>query len=350
MIWKYDQDWGKVLEKSLFHGDVSVNNYPMTKFLKSLSGSVFCALALSWQTSAVQAESGVKITKGDGRLAIEIDGALFSNYYFEGYSRPFLFPLVGPGGVEMTRSWPIKDGVPDEEKDHPHHKSFWWAHGDMNGVDFWAESPKSGKTVHEGFGEIVSGAEAGVIHSRNRYVAGDGKVICTDERVVTIRKEGENRIVDFEVKVVASHGDLVFGDTKEGTLALRLNEGLRLKGKIGKGRILNSEGVEDGATWGKRASWVDYFGPIGGKMVGVAILDHPSNPRYPTWWHVRDYGLFAANPFGIHDFEKKPKGAGDLKVESGKSVTFKYRIILHAGDSAEAAIQKASEAWAGAGK
>jgi hypothetical protein len=81
-------------------------------------------------------------------------------------------------------------------------------------------------------------------------------------------------------------------------------------------------------TWGKQAPWCDYSGPVDGKTLGVAIFDHPSNPRHPTWWHVRDYGLFAANPFGVHDFEKKPQGTGDLKVEAGKSITFKVQVLL----------------------
>ncbi len=121
-------------------------------------------------------------------------------------------------------------------------------------------------------------------------------------------------------------------------MAIRLAETMRLKGKVGKGHIVNSEGVKDGETWGKRARWVDYYGPVEGQTMGVAIFDHPQNPRYPTWWHVRDYGLFAANPFGLHDFEKKPAGAGDLQVKSGDKVTFRYRICLHRGDDREANI------------
>jgi hypothetical protein len=136
---------------------------------------------------------------------------------------------------------------------------------------------------------------------------------------------------------------LVLGDTKEGTMAIRLAESMRLKPNKhyeGKptGHIVNSEGVKDGATWGKRAAWVDYYGPINGKTYGVAIFDHPDNPRYPTWWHVRDYGLFAANPFGIHDFEKKPAGTGNMTVPAGDSVTFRYRFIIHSGDQDAAGI------------
>ena len=166
--------------------------------------------------------------------------------------------------------------------------------------------------------------------------------IARDERTLRIYPEKDGtRMFDFEVTVHPSDGELKFGDTKEGTMALRLAETMRLKGKVGKGTIVNSEGVRDGQTWGKRAKWVDYYGPVDGKTVGVAVFDHPSNPRHPTWWHVRDYGLFAANPFGEHDFEKAAKGAGDLVVPAGKSITFKYRFYMHPGNEQEGKVEEA---------
>ena len=241
----------------------------------------------------------------------------------------------------MTRDWPMKNS-PDEEHDHPHHKSLWWEHGSMNGVDFWSEEKGAGKTVHEKFLEVRSG-KMGVIKSTDKYVANDGRVICTDQRTLKIYPgDKQTRIFDFEVTVHASNGELKFGDTKEGTMAMRLNETMRLKGKVGKGHIINSEGVRDDGTWGKRADWVDYYGPADGREVGVAIFDHPSNPRHPTWWHVRDYGLFAANPFGQHEFEKtKDKNSGELIVPAGKSITFKYRFLIHEGDRQPAEIESA---------
>ena len=111
---------------------------------------------------------------------------------------------------------------------------------------------------------------------------------------------------------------------------------LRLKGKIGQVISLTAPGAR-WRHWGKRAAWCDYYGPVAGKTVGIAIFDHPKNPRHPTWWHVRDYGLFAANPFGRHDFENLPdRSAGDLVVPPGKSVTFRYRFYLHEGDDQQA--------------
>ncbi len=101
---------------------------------------------------------------------------------------------------------------------------------------------------------------------------------------------------------------------------------------------MNSEGNRDKSAWGKRAAWCDYFGPVEGETVGVAIFDHPTNPKHPTWWHVRTYGLFAANPFGVHNFEGKPEGTGDIIIPDGESLTFRYRLYFHRGDDKQAKV------------
>lgn len=288
--------------------------------------------------SAAAGKAGVAITKLDNRLRVEINGRLFTEYYFKDVPRPYCYPLIGPGGLAMTRDWPMKE-TPGEAQDHPHHRSLWFAHGAVNGHDFWSEQKAFGKTVHQDFAEVASGKKVGVIRARNKWVAADGTVVCTDERTLRFyapERPGE-QLLDFDITLIASNGELTFGDTKEGTMAVRLAETMRLKGKTGQGHIVNSTGVRDGETWGKRADWCDYYGPVQGKTVGIAIFDHPKNPRHPTWWHVRDYGLFAANPFGQHDFEKLPdKNAGNLVVPAGKSVTFRYRLYLHEGDELQA--------------
>src|SRR5262249_54449101 len=150
---------------------------------------------------------------------------------------------------------------------------------------------------------IKSGKDEGVIRSKDKWVDADGVTVLTDDRTMRIYNVKSGRMFDFEVTLHASNGDITFNDTKEGTMAIRIAETMRLKqpkNKPGEGHIINSEGVKDGDTWGKHADWVDYYGPVGGKTVGFAMFDHPSNPRHPTTWHVRDYGLFAANPFGLH--------------------------------------------------
>ncbi len=307
-------------------------------------GFVLLAIAsTAWSADVSPAgasKEGVEITRLADRLRVEINGQLFTEYIYKDTPRPYCYPLIGPGDVAMTRNWPMKD-LPNEDHDHPHHRSLWFAHGAVNGHDFWSEQKTFGKTVHEDFLEVKSGKKEGLIRERNKWVAANGTVVCTDERTLRFYNPGRanERVIDFEITLKASNGELTLGDTKEGTMAVRLAETMRLKGKVGKGHIVNSAGVRDDQTWGKRAEWCDYYGPVEGKTVGIAIFDHPKNPRHPTWWHVRDYGLFAANPFGQHDFERLPnKTAGDLIVPAGKSVTFRYRFYLHEGDDQQAKV------------
>jgi hypothetical protein len=310
-----------------------------------------CSVAGAAEKPGTQS-SGVQITQLPDRLHVEINGKLFTEYFFKDVPRPYCYPIIGPGGVAMTRNWPMKN-IPDlepDKTDHPHHRSLWFAHGLVNGYDFWSEDKKFGKTVHEGFDEVQSGEKVGVIKSHNNWVAPDGKVVCTDKRTIRIYAAGsaDERMIDFEITLHAPpDAPVTFGDTKEGMMAVRVASTMRLTGKVGKGHIVTSTGVRDDETWGKQADWCDYYGPAEGKTVGFAIFDHPENPRHPTWWHVRDYGLFAANPFGKHDFEnlKDNKTAGNLTVAKGESITFKYRILMHAGDEKAAKVAEKYEEY-----
>jgi hypothetical protein len=303
------------------------------------------------------AERGVRITEHPGKLRVELNGELFTEYVFEGAPHVYFYPVIGPGGAPMTRSWPMKEAE-GEERDHKHHRSLWFSHGAVNGVDFWAETERSGKIVHDKFLEVKGGPDSGVIRSTCNWVAPDGKVVCTDERTFRVyNRPGTERLFDFEVTLKAGEKEVILGDTKEGTMSMRLNESMRLtkmkqpgekQAQKGEGRIVNSEGVRDNDTWGKRAKWCDYHGPVNGKVVGAAIFDHPQNPRHPTWWHVRYYGLFGANPFGIHDFtyKKEPAGAGNLVIAPGRSVTFRYRFYLHEGDEKQARVAERYDEYA----
>jgi hypothetical protein len=295
------------------------------------------------------------------RLRVELNGKLFTEYYYTNVPRPFCYPLLGPTGVPMTRHFPMTN-APGEQHDHPHHRSLWFAHSPVNGFDLWTERTNAGRIAHRGLAEITSGNEVGVLTTLNDWLAPDGKVLCSDEQTLRFYPPKDKAItLDFEITLRASRGDVTFGDSKEGSFALRIAESMRLvqpetKGEAprpGAGRIVLSTGEsDDGAsavaariakretnTWGKRAAWCDYSGPVDGKIVGIAVLDHPGNPRHPTWWHVRDYGLLAANPFGQHDFENGTnRRAGELTIPSGQSVKFRYRVILHEGDEKKAHI------------
>ena len=338
---------------------------------------LFCSLLGPLLSASFAADGGVTVVQTNDRVRIEIDGELFTEYWFQMNQHPalvtdrsgnittnptrhtYFYPLVGPGGVNMTRSWPIRNDVPGEEKDHQHHRSLWFSHGAVNGVDFWAETPKAGKIQHDQFIEVKSGKDEGVLKSTCKWVAPDNKVVCTDERTVRVYHRPKNeRMFDFEITIKApADRDVLFGDTKEGTMAVRVNEQMRVtrgRNTAGTGHIVLAGGARDdgparsgGAkTWGKRGEWCDYWGQIDGKTVGIAIFDHPSNPVHPTYWHVRDYGLFAANPFGIHDFEKKEPGAGNLNIPAGKSVTFKYRFYIHEGDEKQAKVAERYKEYA----
>ncbi len=299
---------------------------------------------------------GVRIFQTNDVLRVELNGRLFTEYHYQNVPRPFCYPIVGAAGTAMTRHYPMAK-VPGEATDHPHHRSLWFAHAPVNGHDLWTERPSAGRIVHRGFADISSGVTTGLIKTFNDWVTADGTVLCSDEQTLRFYPCTDNStiVLDFEITLKASHGDVTFGDSKEGSFAIRVAESMRVLPPLkrgepaqpGDGHIVLSTGIRDNGvsaaaaknnkreavTWGKRAAWCDYYGPVDGKILGFAILDHPDNPRHPTWWHVRDYGLFAANPFGQHDFEgTSNKHAGDLKIPAGKSVTFRYRVVVHEGD------------------
>ncbi len=306
--------------------------------------SLFVALL----AAAAAAYAGVDVRTLEDRVRIEIDGQLFTEYRHTDAPHVYYWPVIGPGGAKMTRAWPMEE-VPGEERDHPHHRSLWFSHGLVNGVDFWAEAGRGtpkfpiGKIVHDKIIEASGGTDAGVLTSAQNWVAPDGSVPLTSTQTLRVYARPANeRLFDFEVTLKAGGSDVLLGDTKEGTAAIRIAESMRLKGPKstpGAGKILNSEGDTDGQVWGRRAKWVDMSGPIDAKTFGIAMMDHPKNPRHPTRWHARDYGLFAANPFCEHEMDKNlPKGSGDFTLKAGQSVAFRYRFFIHEGDAAAAKV------------
>jgi len=259
-----------------------------------------------------------------------IDGKLLTRYHPDrDEPKPYCWPLIGPTGEPITRAYPMAK-VQAESTDHPHHRSLWFAHGDVNGVDFWGESDKAGRIVHREFEVWISGPVMGKLRTKNDWMASDGTRVCEDVREIRAYRVPRGRLLDYEISIKASDGPVKFGDTKEGTFGLRLADSMSIT--HGEGHILNSEGERDRDAWGKRAEWCDYSGPVADKVVGVAIFDHPDNLRHPTYWHVRDYGLFAANPFGVRDFTGQPEGEpGAYTLAKGQALTFRYRLYLHEG-------------------
>jgi Methane oxygenase PmoA len=293
-------------------------------------------------------ESGVRLTDGDSaNVKVAIGGKPFTEYRLDQGPKPIYFPLIGPGGQGMTRAFPIEN-VEGEDRDHFHQRSFWFTHGNVNGVDFWASDPLNGSKAN--FGTIkevsrparIDGLAMGALATTDDWLASDGRKICRDRRDVRFWNLRNTRIIDFDIKIFADADPVTFGDTKEGMFGLRVASSMDVKRKMG-GKITNADGVTDGDAWGKASPWVDYTGPVGGKTVGVAILNHPDSFRYPTTWHVRDYGLFAANPFGWRDFGRKE--SGDFTIPLKGSVAFRYRVVLHGGATAAANIPAQFQAY-----
>jgi len=298
------------------------------------------------EEASVERSSRVTVTPLEDRARVTIGDELFAEYVFGAYSRPIVYPIIGPHGIGMTRNWPMKDDVPGESQDHVHQKAMFLAFGWVNGVNFFAESPEAGKIVHEKMLDVESGSPRGLIRTSNRWVAPDGKVICTDVRTLSFQAVPGGRAIDWEVTLQASHGDLKFADDKHGLMAIRTHPNLRLDNApdrgvtTANGQAVNSEGTSGKAVFGKRARWIDYWGKIDDKTVGIAIFDHPANPHHPTWWMARGYGYVAADPFGGHTIGGEPPGTGDLVIPSGESATFRYRFVFHEGDPEEAKIEQ----------
>lgn len=279
---------------------------------------------------------------------VTVDGKPFCEYLIKHGHQPVIWPIIGPGGQAMTRQYPMGDALPGEPKDHPHHRSLWFNHGIVNGKDFWLEPPRRGpdnQIVHREFAEMTSDGATARIVARNDWMS-DGSKVCEDVRTITFGADSHGRWIDYAIVVTASEGDLTFGDTKEGAF------GVRVAGTMGVdegkgGLIRNSRGQEDAVAWGQSAEWVDYSGPVDGEPVGITIFDLPDSFRHPTRWHVRTYGLFAANPFGQRDFPPDDHQQGAVTVKQGETLRLHYRVLVYAGKKSAEELTRIYKAYAG---
>jgi hypothetical protein len=283
----------------------------------------------------------VKLTdkQKEGTIDVFINEQFFASYnYSDRNVRPFLFPVVGPEGKQVLRT-PAPEGNP-EKIDHEHHRGIWVSHGDVNGTDNWSEMPGHGRTVHKKFVELTSGPVFGRIHSLSDWVSNKNKKILEEERTITVYNlQEENRIIDHKLILRASEGEVVFRDTKEsGLLSIRINPVMEERNG---GRMVNSYGGQSEAEcWGKRAEWCDYCGEVEGVKCGIAVFDHQKNFRYPTHWHIRSYGLFTANFFGLSDFTGDRKITGTYILPASEELTLNYRIYIHKGYTEESSVSE----------
>jgi len=271
--------------------------------------------------------------KGDA-VEFLVNGELFTAWHSgPNVVRPYCYPVIGPGGVQMTRE--VFDNR--EKGDHIHHKSIYTAMGDVNGVDNWSEEEGHGYTRNrEKY--ITSGPVYGQLWAVNDWTDKDGNPLLAETyRIRVYNTPAGGRMMDWLIIWSADYGGVFFNDTKEaGTLSIRLNPELNAD-DTGSGTIANAYGgIGEDECWGKRAPWVDYFGKIGKQDCGVAIFDHPDNYDFPTTWHVRGYGLFTVNQWGKHDFAGDWAVRGDLALPAGDALVFSFRMYFHEGDCAAA--------------
>jgi hypothetical protein len=296
----------------------------------------------------------VKITQsGQEKVSIDIDGKPFADFWVgAALSKPYLSPLRTASGIVVTRGYPMTTEIPGENHDHPHHRGLWFTHGDVNGYDFWAneESQKGtgkgkGRVVLKKLDQLESGPKSGTVAATFDWQIPGGQALLTETRRMTFYSHPQTRTIDFDITLTA-RDTVTFGDTKEGTFAIRLAAPLEevqprnIPQPKRTGQMVSAQGAKgERNIWGKRSAWVDYVGQIDGQTVGIAILDHPSNPRHPTYWHARAYGLFATNIFGVHDFENDKTRDGKLTLQAGKPLRFRYRVVIHPGDTESARIK-----------
>ncbi len=255
---------------------------------------------------------------------------LIAGYIQDSAGRPVVYPIVGPGGHRMTRAYPLEPAGENEKSDHPHHKSMWLTHGDVNGTDFWLDRDHAGKIVQTQGNAVVDESGAAVITTENDWVTKDGTKVLSDTRRFAFSQDKDRFIIDCDFLLKATAGDVNFGDTKEGSFGIRVAGTMKVDAKLG-GKITNAEGEINNAAWGKKSAWVDYAGPVAGDPVGITIHDHPSSFGYPCRWHVRTYGLFAANPFGVYHFTGGEKTNG-IVLKEGSRMRLNYRVVVYQGD------------------
>lgn len=269
--------------------------------------------------AAAPVAGGVTVTQrpGETRLDVSVAGVPFTSYVYDpSLAKPYLGPILLSNGSSVTR-------LDFKTKEHPHQRSLIVAVGDVCGTDFWNEPKNCGVQRHTGFSDIISGGNHASFTASNIWETADGKPLVAEKRRFTFYNQPVGcRYIDLEITFDASYGDVVFGPTKEaGPLGIRVADSLRADRG---GRMINSYGAEgESECWGRCASWCSYSGTVDGLACGIAVFDNEDNERYPTSWHIRDYGLFAANNLYFK---------GGLTIRAGESLTYRYRICIFEGD------------------
>jgi hypothetical protein len=315
-------------------------------------------------------KKSVKIKASKEHLEFMVGDELVTRYHVSpSFPKPIFWPVLAPNGARLTRSWPMVKDLPGEAADHPHQQSAWFCHGDVipegieltakikgvAGVDFWSVAPGHGKIVCTRVEEPKNVGNHAQVATHNEWRMADGTKIMDEARVLHFHDFGKARLIVLDIDLHASVCPITFGDTKEGAMGIRVNDAIatapnKSSGRpaVGKGKLENAEGkIGEKECWGRISAWTDYSGPIDDKVAGIAILADPKNP-YPTCWHIRGYGLNAANPFG-RDKARFPDmlGKKDLvRLAKGEHLKLRYGLVAHDGDAAVGGVAEVYQRFA----
>lgn len=321
---------------------------------------IFLGLITFSVTSQINKELTKKaIFKHDSdsqQVLVYFDEDLFTSYRYEDtYYKPVLYPILGVNQIDVTRGFPVNPR-PGERSDHPHHVGHWLNYGNVNGVDFWNHSDAVPKEQKKNFGSVfhtdLSIDElAGILHTSSHWKDYNDKTLIKEHTQFKFFQIGNTRIID-RTTILKAEEDISLKDNKEGFVAIRVRRELEhpsdspgqfldangnftevpvLDNTGVTGKYLSSEGIEGKEVWGKRAKWIRLSGVVESSKVSIIIIDHPDNLGYPTYWHARGYGLFAANPLGQEVFSNGQEVL-NAKLKKNEILTFKYRILIHSGE------------------
>lgn len=336
-----------------------IKNNRMIKPL--IFGGLILFMSCSAQTPNDATRFNIVENQADKRVDITVDGEPFTSYiYPDELMKPVLYPLRTSKGTLVTRGWPM-DPRPGERVDHPHHVGMWFNYGDVNGLDFWNNSTAIPAEKKDGFGTIKHVSVNNMTADNDKaelevtmdWQKPDGTSLLKEETKYIFTQEGDERAIELVTKLTALDEDVSFMDNKEGLLGIRVARELehpsdkpekftdangiatdvaQMNNEGVTGLYRSSEGIEGDSVWATRGKWVNLNGKIGEESVSLVILDNPENVGYPTYWHARGYGLFAANPLGQKEFSKG-KEVLDYKLKAGESVVFKYKVLINSGSN-----------------
>jgi hypothetical protein len=326
-----------------------------------------CAACLSPAVAADAEKEPVGVTIEVKKDVIEFRAGkeVATRYHIgESVAKPYFWPLTASNGVPVTRAWPMEKAQEGDSTDHVHQKSAWFCHGDVipegielkvkekeiEGVDFWSENAGHGVIACVHVGEPKNGTDRAAVTTKNEWRTADGVKIMDETRTITLYDLNGSRLYVLDIDLHASVAPITFGDTKEGSLGVRVNDVIREKGgkneKGGHGKLTNADGkTGEKDVWGRQSAWNDYSGTVDDKVAGVALFDDPSN-RYPAAWHSRGYGLMAANPFGTTKAGFPPfrgRTVTPVKLPKGEHLKLRYGIFVHPGDVKDGKVQEAFE-------